>query len=119
MIWAWHTRPLECETIRTYPFAASPDGALVATVLDEACVEGTFSTVVRTRVEVGAVAAAGPRAPVLTVWETAMLRPAVLLSWTGPRMLDIGLVEPRSAELYQPTVRGLSVRVTTGALAGP
>lgn len=114
MIWSWYNRPLICETLESYPSVRSPDGALLAVAFQEACSDGGFQTYVRTAVAVGTDDAAA-RVPVLTIWETAKLRPAVLLSWIGPKMLDIGLVEPRHAELHPPTITGLSVRVTTEA----
>ena len=114
MIWSWYNRPLICETLESYPGVRSPDGALIAVAFQEACSDGGFQTYIRTRVDVGTDDAAA-RAPVLTVWETHMLRPAVLLTWTGSATLDIQLVEPRQAELHELRLPGLSVRVTVAA----
>lgn len=120
----WYMRPtgLECEHLETSVALASPDGAFTAQTVKEACVEGLFSTVVRTRVEVVAVdvvsaaagAGGGEDATVLTVWETHMLRPAVLMAWSGGAELEIRLMERRAALLHRRLPAALSLRVVTG-----
>ncbi len=120
----WYMRPsgLECEHLETSLPLASPDGAFTAQTVKEACVEGLFSTVVRTRVEVLAVdvvsaaadAGGGVAATVLTVWETHMLRPAVVMAWSGGAELEIRLMEPRAARLHRTLPAALSLRVQSG-----
>ena len=131
MLWSlflWYVRPrqLECELLEISLALTSPDGAFTAQTLTEACVEGLFSTVVRTRVEVVAVdvvsaaagAGGGEDATVLTVWETHMLRPAVEMAWSGGAELEIRLMEPRAARLHRELPAALSVRVLSGGPFG-
>jgi len=127
LLWSlflWYVRPsrLECEILEISLPLASPDGAFTALTVKEACVESIFSTVVRTRVEVVAVdvvsaaagAGGGEDATVLTVWETHMLRPAVLMAWSGGAELEIRLTEPRAARLHRALPAALSLRVLSG-----
>ncbi len=131
LLWSlffWYVRPrqLECELLEISLPLASPDGAFTAQTVKEACVEGLFSTVVRTRVEVLAVdvvsaaadAGGGVAATVLTVWETHMLRPAVVMAWSGGAELEIRLMEPRAARLHRTLPASLSLRVLSGGSFG-
>ncbi len=131
MLWSlflWYVRPsrLECEPLEISLALTSPDGAFAAQTVKEACVESIFSTVVRTRVEVvgvdvvSAAADAGGSvaATVLTVWETHMLRPAVVMAWSGGAELEIRLMEPRAARLHRTLPAALSLRVLSGGPFG-
>lgn len=117
---------LECEVLEISLPLTSPDGAVAAQTVTEACVDGLFSTVVRTRVEVVAAdvvsaatgAGGGEDATVLTVWETHMLRPAVVMAWSNGAELEIRLQEPRAARLHRALPAALSLRVLSGRRFG-
>ncbi len=131
LLWSlflWYVRPtrLECEVLEISLPLASPDGAFAAQTVKEACVDGLFSTVVRTRVEVVAAdvvsaaagAGGGEDSTVLTVWETHMLRPAFVMAWSDRAELEIRLQEPRTARLHRALPAALSFRVLSGGRFG-
>ena len=131
LLWSlflWYVRPsrLECEILEISLPLASPDGAFAAQTVREACVESIFSTVVRTRVEVApadlvsaaAGAGGGEDATVLTVWETHMLRPAVVMAWSDDAELEIRLQEPRASTLHRSFPATLSLRILSGGRFG-
>ncbi len=99
-----------CELLETHPVVGSPDGAWRAWMVDEACAEGLFTTILRTRLMVNGV---GGVHTVVTQWDNLHQQPGMRVHWAGPAELEVRLTARETTTLHGDVPRALTIRVTT------